>query len=222
MLWRLAAIIGLGSLLVLPVEATDHTAPYGTAKVNNIYNLLFCDDPALFKDQNGQERFGADAKVADVRKIAEDESQESRVRALAYNWLRARKESVPAGKLLGVVFEVPIDNGLDTLAVYADGSVRYINHTAVMSIFDGTPPEIAAAGKAIVASAAAVVGSFKPSDKDRLPPPTLEVRVTFLAADGRHVAQETWEEIGRDPKLGPIVLNGAKLLQLVVKVVTPD
>ena len=64
-----------------------------------------------------------------------------------------------------------------------------------MSI-SSTPPEIAAAGKAIVASAATVVGSFKPSDKDRLPPPTLEVRVTFLAADGRYVAHETWREIG--------------------------
>jgi hypothetical protein len=215
----LAALIGLSCMLGLPAQAMDHPAPYGMAKVNNIYNMLFCDDPALFKDQNGQERFGAGARVADVRKIAEDENKESRVRALAYNWLRARKESVPAGKVLGVIFEVPIDNGLDTLAVYADGRVRYINHTGVMSIFEGTPPEIAAAGKAIVASAAPVVGSFKPSDKDRAPPPTVEVRVTLLASDGLYVAQESWREIGSDPKLGPIVLKGAQLLQLVVKTV---
>ena len=189
MLRGLAALIGLSCMLGLPAQAMDHPpAPYGTAKVNNIYNMLFCDDPALFKDQNGQERFGAGAQVADVRKIAEDENEESRVRALAYNWLRARKESVPPGKLLGVIFEVPIDNGLDTLAVYADGRVRYINHTGVMSIFEGTPPEIAAGGKAIVASAATVVGSFKPSDKDRAPPPTVEVRVTLLTSDGLYVA----------------------------------
>jgi hypothetical protein len=127
---------------------------------------------------------------------------------------------VPAGKLLGVIFEVPIDNGLDTLAVYADGRVRYINHTGVMSIFEGTPPEIAAGGKAIVASAATVVGSFKPSDKDRAAPPTVEVRVTLLVSDGLYVAQESWQEIGSDPKLGPVVLKGAQLLQLVVKTVS--
>ena len=200
MLRVLAALIGLGCMLGLPAQAMYHPAPYGMAKVNNIYNMLFCDDPALFKDQNGQERFGAGAQAGDVRKIAEDENEESRVRALAYNWLRARKESVPPGKLLGVIFEVPIDNGLDTLAVYADGRVRYINHTGVMSIFEGTPPEIAAGGKAIVASAATVVGSFKPSDKDRAPPLTVEVRVTLLTSDGLYVAQESWREIGSDPQ----------------------
>lgn len=203
MLRVLAALIGLGCMLGLPAQAMDHPAPYGMAKVNNIYNMLFCDDPALFKDQNGQERFGAGAQAGDVRKIAEDENEESRVRALAYNWLRARKESVPPGKLLGVIFEVPIDNGLDTLAVYADGRVRYINHTGVMSIFEGTPPEIAAGGKAIVASAATVVGSFKPSDKDRAPPLTVEVRVTLLTSDGLYVAQESWREIAAIPSSGP-------------------
>ena len=140
MLRVLAALIGLSCMLGLPAQAMDHPAPYGTAKVNNIYNMLFCDDPALFKDQNGQERFGAGAQVADVRKIAKNENEESRVRALAYRWLRARKESVPPGKLLGVIFEVPIDNGLDTLAVYADGRVRYINHTGVMSILKALRP----------------------------------------------------------------------------------
>jgi hypothetical protein len=214
-----AALIALSCILALSAQAMDHPAPYGTANVNNIYNMLFCDDPALFKDQNGQERFGAGAEVADVRRIAEDENEESRVRALAYNWLRARKQSVPPGKLLGVIFEVPIDNGLDTLAVYADGRVRYINHTGVMSIFEGTPPEIAAGGKAIVASAAPIVGAFKLSDQDRAPPPTVEVRVTLLVADGLHVAQESWREIGSDPKVGPVVLKGAQLLQLIVKTV---
>jgi len=89
----------------------------------------------------------------------------------------------------------------------------------VMSIFEGTPPEIAVAGKAIVTSAATVVGSFKISDKDRAPPPTVEVRVTLLASDGLYVAQESWREIGSDPKLGPVVLKAAQLLQLVVKTV---
>ena len=46
MLRGLAALIGLSRMLGLPAQAMDHPAPYGTAKVNNIYNMLFCDGPA--------------------------------------------------------------------------------------------------------------------------------------------------------------------------------
>jgi hypothetical protein len=213
---RLAALIGLAGMLGSPAQAVDHPAPFAAAHANSIYNLLFCDDPALFKDQNGQDRFSADSDPAKVRKIAEDQNEESRIRALAYNWLRAGHEIVPAGIVLGVIVEVPVDNGFDVLAAYADGRVRYINHTGAMSLFEGVPPEIAASAKAVVDSAANASGHFKPLQGNRTAP-TRDLRFTVLAADGLHTAKGSWQEIGSEPKLDQILNNAIRLLQLVIK-----
>jgi hypothetical protein len=215
MLRRLAKLIGLGGKPRAPARAVDHPAPFADAHANSIYNLLFCDDPALFKDRNGRERFDAGADPAKVCKIAEDQNQESRVRALAYNWLRARNETVPAGIWLGVIAEVPVDDGTDVLAAYADGRVRYINHTGAMSFFEGAPPEIAAGAKAVVDSAAAAGGLFKPLPGARTAPAG-DLRFTVLTANGLQVVQGSWQDIGSDPKLDQILNNAIRLLQLVV------
>ena len=58
--------------------------------------------------------------------IAGDTAVESRVRILAFNRLRAMKRPVPARQLLGTIIEFPQHDGLDTLAAFADGRVRYI------------------------------------------------------------------------------------------------
>jgi hypothetical protein len=215
MLRRLAKLIGLGSKPGAPARAVDHPAPFAVAHANSIYNLLFCDDPALFKDRNGRERFDAGADPANVRKIAEDQNGESRVRALAYNWLRARNETVPAGVWLGVIVEVPVDDGTDVLAAYADGRVRYINHIGAMSFFEDAPPEIVAGAKALVESAAAAGALFEPLPGARTAP-TGDLRFTVLTASGLHIVQGSWQDIGSEPKLDRILNNAIRLLQLVV------
>src|ERR1041384_1962680 len=74
--------------------------PYGRSDADLIYNLLFCDDPQLFAGKD--KPAGAVATVLSkeatddqVRKVADDQSVESRVRALAYNRLRAANAAVP-------------------------------------------------------------------------------------------------------------------------------
>jgi hypothetical protein len=103
-------------------------SPYAQPEVNKIYNLLFCDDIALFKPAKveadwQQMLFDEKPDTGALLALAEDEGNESRVRALAYRRLRELGQRVPARKLLGTVIEVPLDNGLDVLAAYADGRV---------------------------------------------------------------------------------------------------
>lgn len=45
---------------------------------------------------------------------------------------------LPAGeaRVHGVVLDVPLDAGVDTLAAYADGTARYINHTGRTIIWE--------------------------------------------------------------------------------------
>jgi hypothetical protein len=69
---------------------------------------------------------------------------ESRHYLQAYHHLRALSESLPeqtnAKELLGVVIEVGMDNGLDLLAAYADGSSRYYNFSGAGVVMDARMP----------------------------------------------------------------------------------
>jgi hypothetical protein len=64
--------------------------------------LLFCDDPAAFRPHPNKQPapwqsilFASDPDPFAIRGLAEDPAQESRVRILAYNWLREMHHEVP-------------------------------------------------------------------------------------------------------------------------------
>ena len=118
--------------------------PYGDKTADFLYNLLFCDNPDLFR--NGEQDESALATVLSgaatheaLEMIAVDPDIESRVRMLAFNRLRAMGLPIPAKQLLGTIIEFPQRGGLDTLAAFADGRVRYINQTGHPAIFEFAP-----------------------------------------------------------------------------------
>ncbi len=51
-------------------------------------------------------------------------------------FLEARLIPDPRVTLHGVVLDVPLDGGVDTLAAYADGTARYINHSGHTIIWE--------------------------------------------------------------------------------------
>src|SRR5688572_1276494 len=103
------------------------TQPYHTDSLNVIYNLLFCDDMALFqKNINDQSLypwnilFSSQAKKEELISITDNEASESRVRILASNKLRAQGNTLEYQELLGIIVEVAMDEGLDVIAAYSD------------------------------------------------------------------------------------------------------
>ncbi|MFO1412712.1 MAG: hypothetical protein U1F10_02130 [Burkholderiales bacterium] len=199
-------------------------APYGDTSASAIYHLLFADDATAFAPHRGEAPApwqdvlsGTDA--AAVRVLADDATQESRVRALAFGWLRAHGVAVSAKVLLGVVVEVPLDGGLDTLAAYADGSVRYINQSGAMSIFDAPMPALAPQVDAVLRAAQAIVARIGPTDGPRLPPPAAgNLRLSFLVSDGLYFGEGPADALMGDALAGPLVNAATGLLQAVVAV----
>lgn len=204
--------------------------PYGRPEVNFIYNLLFCDDLQLFTPGGGEKPEGiwttllaADPDTAALRTIAEDAAQESRARILAYNRLRQSGQPVPPKRLLGVILEVGLEEGLDVLAAFADGRVRYINHSEKMSIFEATPPDIAERIERLLAAAQPVVDRIGPWENPRLPPPQAGmVRLTFLVSDGLYFGQGPYTALRPDPMAGPVLGAGEQLLSAVVHRSLPE
>lgn len=194
-------------------------APYADPGTNTIYNLLFCDDLALYRrshegtlDGPWKTLFALKPDPQALAALAADRGSESRVRLLAGNALRAAGAAVKARELLGVVAEVGLDGGLDTLAAFGDGRARYINHTGKMVFWEAGGPPLQEIVDLLEASAT-VVSKIGPWDKARLPRPgNGEIRLTFLVSDGLYFGQGPMETLQQDPVGGPVVAAATRLL----------
>ena len=201
-------------------------APYSLDAANHIYNLLFCDDLSLWNGGTDPQTdlwrvLAPDTDPATLRAISGKESAESRLRVLAFNRLRAMGEKVTPGILLGTIVEVPLDGGLDTLAVFTDQRIRYINQTGKMAVFEAPLPAMKVAIAALMAASKTVVSRIGPWDKPRLPPPPKgSVRLSFLVSDGLYFGQGPFEQFSRDAMAGPVIKHAGELLVLVTNAAT--
>ena len=198
--------------------------PYKDESTNLIYQLLFCDDLPLFEKQYTGELaepwatlFSKTPDLDAVAKISSDEKAESRVRMLAYNMLRDAKKKVPEKKLLGTIIEVRLAEGLDTLAVFADGRARYINHSGKMAIVEGDNT-FAKEIEAVLATSAPIVAAIGPWEKARLPaPPKGNIRMTFLVSDGLYFGEGPMEIMQQERMAAPLINAATSLLMKLVE-----
>jgi len=209
-------------------ETVERFSPYSQQSINRIYNQLFCDEPDLFRPLPQMPPtswqsilFSEPADRKTVRKIAEDETNEGRVRVLAYNWLRANGHEIPKQILLGVIVEVPLEGGLDVLAAYSDRGVRYINQTGSLAVIEGEVPAIKPFVESLFAVSREVISQIGPWEEARKPPPPPgSIRFTFLVSDGLYFGQGPMKLMEKDPMGGPVVATATQLLQFVVRTTT--
>jgi len=183
-------------------------APYRTAELNSVHRMLFADEAGTL--------FGEAPDANVVQAIAQDAAEESRVRLLAAHWLRTNGHVPATPQLLGVVVEVPLEEGMDTLAAYADGRVRYINHTNRVAVFEGAPAEMAGQAQVLVATAIAAAAKAGEATTSAMPRMG-QVRFTFLCQDGNRAAVGYFTAIARDELAAPVLQQAQKLLDLVVR-----
>lgn len=181
---------------------------YADPALNELYNLLFADDVDAFK---------ASTPVVDPATVAADEDAESRLRVVAYRRLKtAGAPAAEDGPLLGVIVEIALDEGLDTLAAYADGRIRYINHAGGMTIVEEDSPLRAQVDGLLLASQS-VVANIGPWQGDRLPPPPAgQARLTFLVGGDIYFGQAPFQALAADPMAGPVLSTATALLTALV------
>lgn len=198
---KLFAALGVGS-------RTRADAPYAKDELNVVHQMLFADDAGQL--------FGDAPDVRVVQAIAQDATEESRVRLLAAQWLRAHGHAPAAPQVLGVVIEVPLEHSMDTLAAYADGRVRYIGQDGGTAVFEGAPEDVAQQAKTLVAAAVAAYGAANPH-KPAHAPHNGRMRLTILAQEGNRVLEGSLHSIMQDALAKPVLEQGRSLLQLVVR-----
>jgi hypothetical protein len=180
---------------------------YDQPALNELYNLLFADDPAAFADLIGEQ---------DPATLAADDEAESRLRVAAFRLLKAAGAPPPIQPpLLGVIVEVALEAGLDTLAAYADDRLRYINHGGGVSIVEAGSP-LAAQVEAVMLAAAPVVAAIGPWQGDRQPPPpTGQARLTFLVGAELYFGQGPAAALAGDALAGPVLRTATTLLAVL-------
>jgi hypothetical protein len=221
---RLLTATGLKVASASSAAAEPPYAPYRNGAANEIYNLLFCDEPSAFKPQAGRSPaawqevlFAEPAETSALSTLAGDAAQEGRVRYLAYARLRQLGETVSPKRLLGVITEVPLDGGLDVLAAYSEGGVRYINQTGQIAVFEGVP-SLQPYVQGVLAASEPVIARIGPWNEPRRPPPqTGTVRLTFLVSDGPYFGEGPWSAMHGDVMAGPVIQRATDLLQTVVR-----
>src|SRR4051794_25182173 len=159
MLRKLFASIGLGAAATPKAALRPPYSPYTSEAANTIYNLLFCDDHTAFQSQPGTSAapwqktlFSAPSNVSGIQALAADTSQEGRIRYLAFERLRALGKTVPPKTILAVIVEVPLASGLDTLAAFSEGGVRYVNQSGKLLVIEGVADVLPLVKRLIAAS----------------------------------------------------------------------
>lgn len=149
--------------------------------------------------------------------IAEDAEAESRARLWAWTALRSQGEipsAVFTHEILGVVVEVPIDDdGLDVLAVYADGRQRYLTHDDRFIAREGTLGTVDTNVAAVLKYADILLQiPAAPRDPDAEAPAPENVRFTGLSANGLHRIEVPWAEVEKGGKYEALFVAATAVL----------
>lgn len=206
-----------------PEGNTTPAKPYHTPAINLVYDLLFCDDVELYKnnftgtpDFPWNILFNNKASVTELEKIITDTKVGSRAKTLAANALKAAGQPLIKKQLYGIVIEVGLENGLDTLAAYRDGSARYINHAENMVVWETPDAESNALINLLFVQGAEIVAKIGPWKEARCPhPPTGNVRISFLVSDGLYFGEGPIHVLFKDKMAGPALATATELLQFL-------
>ena len=219
--------MGLFSFLKKTTETQKSSiAPYKDSSTNLIYNLLFCDNLELYKNNTKQPYsypfdilFSDKTSLTDLQKISDDSTSEPRVKVLAYNRQIALGHKPDKKELIAVIVEVGLETGLDVLASFNNGTTRYINQTGKMIIWETTTDEKSnKLTKDLFLKSQNVVNQIGPWDKPRRPYPTKgNVRITFLVSDGLYFGEGPMQILFDDPIASPALTAATELIEYLTE-----
>lgn len=200
--------------------------PYEENSTNDIYNLLFCDNLSLYKQTTLKPYeypfdllFSGTSSVTDLQKIIDDSKSDPRIKILAYNLQLAKGQMPTKKELLGVIVEVGLENGLDVLASFNNGTARYINQSEKILVWETTTDKIAnELTDNLFSICREIVNKIGAWNKPRKPQPTEgNVRITFLVSDGLYFGEGPMNILFNDPMAGPALTNATELMKYITE-----
>jgi len=170
-----------------------------------------------------QQEGSVEGAVSILQSLVADADLESRDHLEAWTALRGmgvRPSPEDEARVLGVVLDVPMAGGLDTLAAYADASARYVNHTGKIAVVEAlvgglTPPILA-----LVAEGQKLAPRIGPWVGRRPPLLAGAARISMLCPGGLYFGQGPRDVLMSDPMAAPVFTCGAELIQAITRLST--
>jgi hypothetical protein len=118
--------------------------------------------------------------------------------------------------LYGVVLDVPLEQGYDTLAAYDDHTARYLNQGGGVIVWDIRDPDMDALIDALLTAARPLLATVGVWESARPPLTTGRARVSMLTAEGLHFTEGVFEQFAQDPPTAPVFAAGAALMSALI------
>jgi hypothetical protein len=121
-----------------------------------------------------------------------------------------------AKHLYGIVLDVPVGHGSDTLAAYADHGCRYLNYSGRATIWEHPNDSLDEPIDRLFATGRTLVERIGPWQGSRPPLPVGLARISLLCPAGLHFGQAPFRALQADPMAAPVLAAGTALLQNLV------
>jgi len=208
-----------------PVILKTSINPYQDNTTNLIYNLLFCDNLDLYKEDAQQPVqypfdiiYSESSTVTDLQKVIDDKNSDPRIKILAYNKQLASGHKPTKKEILAVIVEVGLENGLDVLASFKDGTARYINQTGKILVWETTDEMSNKLTRELFLKSQDIVNNIGAWDKPRRPYPTKgNLRITFLVSDGLYFGEGPINILYKEPLASPAFLKATELMKYLTE-----
>jgi len=206
------------------MKSSGFEGPYQNQGVSGVYNMLFCDNAELYRQKAIEGLYPWDILLSatfdpeKLQEIINNPHTETRPKILAYNKLALNGKKSTKKDLLGIIVEVAMDEGLDTLAAYKDGTARYINHSQKLIIWDVPNDESRQITDQLFKDGENVVKKISPWEEPRLKrPPPGDVRITLLVTDGLYFGQAQSSIMFNEPMGGPVMAAATQLMKYLTE-----
>jgi len=158
--------------------------------------------------------FSGNARTTDLLKIIDDTRTETRMKILAYNQLLARGYRIDKKELLAVIVEVGLEDGLDVLASFKDGTARYINQSGKMILWETADETSDTLTKQLFRNSENIIKQIGPWNRPRRAEPSKGIlRITFLVSDGLYFGEGPIDMLFNDPLARPALMSATELMK---------
>ena len=200
---------------------TNTNAYQADNQVTLIYNLLFCDNIGLYETHVKQAGiypwnilFSEKSSEKELYEIINDAKAETRTKILAYKKLNEQNIKPAKKELLAVIVEIGLEDGLDVLASYKDGTARFINHTGKMIFWEATDKTSDTLTAELFQNSENIVKQIGPWENPRRPAPVNGMlRISFLVSDGLYFGEGPIDTLFSDPFANPSLTSATNLLK---------
>ena len=155
-----------------------------------------------------------------LRHILELSNIESRTYLQAWHCLRTlgvEPDDETRRDVKGIVVEVGLKGGLDSVAAYSDHSARYFNHSGAAVIWDTETPEMNARIDPFLEVAAAVGENTEPLEGAHPPLPDRGMMlINVLTPGGIHIGLGPMEAMQGDPMGAAVTQTALALMQALM------